>query len=158
MIVHLVSCLVKHGSQSSASSIPACGQTECCSAPFPSQRLLLQSEHSKIPEASAATPLSLPQMPEHTVQTSKMHSQTHGSYHDCFSTNSLHFLSSRLIREDNRQTPLVLQGKDHCKVAAQITVHHIGKQGACFVCTDCTRPLWLVNIRWTAIARSQCSC
>ena len=64
MIVRLLSCLVKHGSQSNASSIPACGQTECCFAPFPSQRLLLQSEHPKTPEAFAATPLSLPQRPK----------------------------------------------------------------------------------------------
>ncbi len=64
MIVHLVSCLVKHGSQSNASSIPVCGETECCFALCPSQRLLLQSERPKPPEAFAATPLSLPQRPK----------------------------------------------------------------------------------------------
>jgi len=89
-------------------------------------------------EAFAATPLSLPQRPEHTVQTSEMHSQTPESYHDCFSSNNLHFLSSGLVRGDNRQSPLVLQGKNHCKVAPQVTVHHVWKQGSCFVCTDCT--------------------
>ncbi len=138
MVIHVLSCLVKHGSQSSASSIPVCGQTECCFAPCPSQRLLLQSEHPKPLEAFAATPLSLPQRPEHTVQTSEMHSQTPESYHDCFSSNNLHFLSSGLVRGDNRQSPLVLQGKNHCKVAPQVTVHHVWKQGSCFVCTDCT--------------------
>lgn len=138
IIVHLLSCFVKHGSQSSASSIPVCCQTECCFAPCPNQHLPLQSEHPKPLEAFAATPLSLPQRPEHTVQASEMHSQTQETYHDCFSSDTLQFLSSGLVRGGNRQNPFVLQGKDHCKVAPQVTVHHDWNQGACFVCTDCT--------------------
>ncbi|KAA6419028.1 MAG: hypothetical protein FRX49_10991 [Trebouxia sp. A1-2] len=66
-----------------------------------------------------ATPLSLPQRPEHTVQASEMHSQTQETYHDCFSSDTLQFLSSGLVRGGNRQNPFVLQGKDHCKVAPQ---------------------------------------
>ncbi len=146
MIFHVLSCLVKQGSQSDASSIPACGQRECYVALNPSQHLLMQPERPKTPEAFAATPLSLPQRPEHTVQTSKMHSQTHGSYHDCFSSNNVCFLSSGLVRGDNRQTRttvrwrhrslFIMFGSRVLALSAQITL----------------RSLWLVNTGWTAIA------
>jgi len=134
MIIHLLSCLVKHGSQSTASSIPVCGQIECCFAPCPSQRLLLQSERPKPPEAFAATPLSPPQRPEHTVQISEMHS--HALFQPCFFVHGLtqrcFCFRARTSARWCHKSLYIMSASRALALFAQIAL----------------RPLWLVHIRW----------
>ena len=121
---YLGSCLVKHGSQSNASSIPVCGQTECCFAPCPSQLFLLQSEHPRPPEAFAATLLSLPQRPT-------AHSAELRDAQPCLVSDMLcfHGLTKRYF---------CFRAKSRAKRCHRSLCMLSGKQGACFACTDCT--------------------